>query len=359
MPNFRPPEIAESCCQVHRALVKWYLMFPRRSTFAKENRADKISRRSCMVQMGQWGFIAEILNRTHFLPIHPRLSSKNDYLCRRIGNSIDMDKEISIAEWIEHRKFRGFYTFSLDEVKNHFSSFTPTYIATALNRLATQKIIISPTKSFYVIIPTEYALTGVVAPTFFVDQMMEFLKRKYYIGLLNAAEFYGAAHQRPQTFTIVNTYPEIRNGERSNIRFVFICRKDIKDKFIVRHKSRLGTINVSCAELTAIDLVANEEKVGGLNRVCSVLNDLVDSIDFKKVDDSIYSIYPISVYQRLGYILESILEENSLADQIYEALKRLGGRIRTIPFKKGKASEGYVSENRWKVIENQEIDIDE
>lgn len=270
-----------------------------------------------------------------------------------------MNKEISIAKWVEHRKFRGFYTFSLNEVKDHFSSFTPTYIATALNRLVTQKIIISPTKGFYVIIPTEYALTGVVSPTFFVDQMMEFLERKYYIGLLNAAEFYGAAHQRPQTFTIVNTYPQIRSGERSNIRFVFICSKDIEDKFIVRHKSRLGTINVSCAELTAIDLVANEEKVGGLNRVCSVLNDLAESIDFDNVDDSIYSVYPIPVYQRLGYIFESILEEISLADQIYGTLKRLGGRIRTIPFKKGKTSEEYVSENRWKVIENQEIDIDE
>lgn len=271
----------------------------------------------------------------------------------------EMKKEISIAEWVEHRKFRGFYTFSIDEVKEDFPSFASTYIATALNRLAVQKIIISPTKGFYVIIPTEYALTGIVAPTFFIDQMMKFLKRDYYIGLLNAAEFYGAAHQRPQTFTIMNAYPEIRSGERSNIRFVFISRKQIESKFIVRHKSRLGTVNVSSAELTAIDLVANEDKVGGLNRVCSVLHDLVDSSDWDMVDDSIYSIYPIPVYQRLGYILESILEEKEQSNKIYTVLKRTGKRIRTIPFKNGKTIDGCLSDNRWKVIENQEIDIDE
>ena len=270
-----------------------------------------------------------------------------------------MDKEISIAEWVEHRKFRGFYTFSLDEVKKDFISFVPTYIATSLNRLVVQKIITSPAKGFYVIVPTEYALTGVISPLFFIDQMMEYLKRDYYIGLLNAAEFYGAAHQRPQTFTIVNAYPEIRSGERSNIRFVFISRKNIEDRYIVRHKSRLGTVNVSSAELTAIDLVANEEKVGGLNRVCSVLNDLVDSFNLDKVDDSFFSIYPMPVYQRLGYILESILEEADLSDKIYISLKKVGGRIRTIPFKNGKAIDGCSSENRWKVIENQEIDIDE
>ena len=270
-----------------------------------------------------------------------------------------MTKGTSISSWVEHRKFRGLYTFSLNEVKEAFPLITPEYASTALNRLVSQGTIITPTKSFYVIVPTEYALTGVVAPTFFVDQMMTFLKREYYIGLLNAAEFYGAAHQRPQTFTIVHSYPELRSSDRSNIRFVFVCRKMIDDKLIVQHKSRLGTVNVSSAELTAIDLVANEEKVGGLNRVCSVLNELVDSIDFNKVEDSFYSIYSIPVYQRLGYAMESILGEITQADKIYASIKRLGCRIRAVPFKTGKPTAGRTSENRWKVIENQEIDLDE
>lgn len=270
-----------------------------------------------------------------------------------------MNRSISIAKWVELHKFRGFYTFSLDEVKTDFPLFTPSYIATALNRLVSQKIIISPVKGFYVIIPTEYALTGIVAPTFFIDQMMSFLKRDYYIGLLNAAEFYGASHQRPQTFTIVNTYPEIRSGMRSNIGFVFISKNKIAEPFIVRHKSRLGTINVSSAELTAIDLIANEEKVGGLNRVCSVLNELIDAITLDQIDDSFYSIYPVSVYQRLGYIFESILNATALSDNLYSSLKRLGGRMRVIPLKNKKTIDGFLSENRWKIIENQEIDIDE
>ncbi len=270
-----------------------------------------------------------------------------------------MSKGISISDWVEHHKFRGIYAFSLDEVKEGFPSFTPTYIATALSRLVTQKIIISPTKGFYVIVPTEYALTGVVDPTFFVDRMMQYMGRKYYIGLLNAAEFYGAAHQRPQTFTIVNTYPEIRSGERSHVSFVFVSRKDIDDKFVIRRKSRLGTVNVSSAELTAVDLVANEGKVGGLNRVCSVLSDLVDSIDFDKVDDGLYSLYPVPVYQRLGYILESVLGEKSPADRVHASLSRHGGRIREVPFKSGCPTYGCTSANRWKVIENQKIYIDE
>lgn len=272
-----------------------------------------------------------------------------------------MAKEMTISSWVEHRKFRGLYTFSLDEVKEAFPSFSSDYFSTALNRLVAQGIIITPARGFYVIIPTEYALTGVVDPTFFVDPMMEFLKRKYYIGLLNAAEFYGAAHQRPQTFTVVHSYPEIRikKSDRSNIHFVFVCRKTIDDKLIVQHRSRLGTLNVSSAELTAIDLIANEEKVGGLNRVCSVLNDLADSCDFDKVDNSFYSIYSISIYQRLGYIMEKILGETTHADRIYQSIKQSGCRMRIIPFKTGKPTEGFLPDNRWKVIENQEIDIDE
>ena len=42
-------------------------------------------------------------------------------------------------------------------------------------------------------------------------------------------------------------------------------------EFVRKHKTQTGHINVSCPELTAVDLVENEKSVGGLNRVCTVL----------------------------------------------------------------------------------------
>lgn len=271
---------------------------------------------------------------------------------------IDRERE-TLARWIEQRLYRGFYTFTYQDVEKEFPSWDSSYISTALNRIIRQNKIISPTRGFYVLIPVEYALSGLVPATFYVDQMMSYLERDYYVGLLNAAGFYGAAHQRPQTFTVINNGASIRDGVRAGINFVFINKSHIDSQFIRQHKTKLGSINVSSPELTAIDLIDNQSKVGGLNRVCTVMNELVDSLDFSNVDDSLFKIYGIPIYQRLGYILDVILEEADLAESLYNRLKSLNISFRKTVFKTGKKTVGCNINEKWKIIINQEIEIDE
>lgn len=265
----------------------------------------------------------------------------------------------TIARWVEHRLYRGFYTFSYREVEEYFPSRDESYISTAISRLVHQSKIISPTRGFYVIVPIEYALTGQVPPTFYIDQMMSYLGRDYYVGLLNAAGFYGAAHQRPQTFTVMNDGASIRGGIRAGINFSFIKASQIDGRLIKKFKTKLGSINVSSAELTAIDLIENQSKVGGLNRVCSVLNELTESLDFTNVEDSYFKIFGTPVYQRLGYILDDLLEESDMAESLFKRLNALNITFRKTAFKTGKNIDGYAINKKWKIIINQEIDIDE
>lgn len=270
-----------------------------------------------------------------------------------------MEHKETISEWIKQRKYRGKYTFCVEDVMKDFPSLQYSHIFNSLGRQIKANTIVSPVRGFYVIVPTEYALTGKVPAVFYIDRMMEFLQRDYYIGLLNAAEFYGAALQRPQTFTVIHTPPYLTNGVRAGVEFSFIKKNSVAPTFIIQHKSRLGTVNVSSAELTVLDLIANEKKIGGLNRVCTVLNDLVDSFDPDIIDVRFIKLYPTPIYQRFGYILEKILEENNLANILFEKLSESGNRLRLIPFKIGKDTDGCEYDNRWKVVENQEIEIDE
>ena len=271
---------------------------------------------------------------------------------------IEQERE-TLARWVEQRLYRGFYTFTYQDVEKEFPSWDNSYTSTAINRIIRQNKIIAPARGFYVLIPVEYALSGLVPATFYVDQMMSYLERDYYVGLLNAAGFYGAAHQRPQTFTVINNGASIRDGVRAGINFVFINKSHIDSQFIRQHKTKLGSINVSSPELTAIDLIDNQAKVGGLNRVCTVMNELVDSLDFSNVDDSFFKIYGIPIYQRLGYILDVILEEADLAESIYNRLKSLNISFRKTVFKTGKRTVGCDINEKWKIIINQEIEIDE
>jgi len=48
-------------------------------------------------------------------------------------------------------------------------------------------------------------------PVQYIDYLMKHINRKYYVALLNAAEFYGAAHQRPQQYSVVCEFPSIRD----------------------------------------------------------------------------------------------------------------------------------------------------
>ena len=186
---------------------------------------------------------------------------------------------------------------------------------------------------------------------------MSFLNKKYYVSLLNAASFYGASHQRVQTFSVMTEAPKLRNTNKTGTPISFFSKKDIPERFIQKHKAQSGYVNVASPELTAVDLIENEKYIGGLNRVCTILNELVDSIEFNKLDKEFFNLAPIPVYQRFGYILESVLEREDLSD-IFKAKMPLV-TMRNIPFKIGKPTLNCKIDKKWKVIINQEIEIDE
>lgn len=266
-------------------------------------------------------------------------------------------QDYSLSDWIDKKVMRGFYTFTIEDVKNNFPHFSDAYIRTSLYRLTIKKKITSPWKGFYVIMPIEFALKAIIPPVFYIDALMSFLGRKYYISLLNAASFYGASHQRVQTFSVMTEAPKLRNTTKTGTSILFFSKKNIPKKFIWKHKAQSGYVNVASPELTAIDLIENEKHVGGLNRVCTVLNELVDSIDFEKLDNDFFTLAPTPTYQRFGYILESVLERDEIAHKFKSKMPPF--TIRNIPFKIGKSTTNCEINRKWKVIINQEIEIDE
>ena len=121
-----------------------------------------------------------------------------------------MKKHIeTLSDWIESREVRGYYTFTKEDIEKQFPSAGKVYIKTALYRLAAKAKIVSPWRNFYVIMPVEYSLKGVIPPVFYMDQLMSYLGKRYYVALLNAASFYGASHQRVQTFSLMVEQPSL------------------------------------------------------------------------------------------------------------------------------------------------------
>jgi len=55
-------------------------------------------------------------------------------------------------------------------------------------------------------IPLEYRSLGCLPASQLIPDLMKHLDIPYYVCLLSAAEFYGAAHQKPQVFQVMTPF---------------------------------------------------------------------------------------------------------------------------------------------------------
>ena len=81
------------------------------------------------------------------------------------------------------------YTFTTGEARTALG-LSPPALKVALNRLAHQRLIVSPVRGFHVIVPPEYRSLGSLPADQFVPALMTTLKLPYYVGLLTAAEYH-------------------------------------------------------------------------------------------------------------------------------------------------------------------------
>ena len=186
---------------------------------------------------------------------------------------------MTIREWIRDREISGFPTFSVEEIRLALPHYSEQVIKNDLFRISSQGIIYPVYKGFYVIIPPHYAAKRMVPPIYYIDQLMSYLNKPYYISLLNAAEIHGAAHQRPQKFSVMSVFPKSSVSQSKNNTLVWVYRKEIPTDFLLSKNSETGVIYYSNAELTALDIVQYEQYIGGLSRASTILEELTEKLD--------------------------------------------------------------------------------
>ena len=272
---------------------------------------------------------------------------------------VSNSKNFRLDDWINHLQSKGRLAFSLDNLRKEANVVSEEAIKLALNRLSGKDKILSIHKGYYLIIPPIYQSKGVLPPIYFIDEMMKNLNRPYYVGLLNAAALHGAGHQQPQTFCVVSNFPVLRPTIRKGIRINYLTIKDIPTRYVEQLKTESGYVNVSSPELTATDLVQHEKHVGGFNRVATVLNELAEAIRPEKLDKEFLENIPTATIQRLGYLMEYELDKAVIANKLFEEMQTLGKVFYRIPLKSNKATKGYETNEKWKVVLNTEIEIDE
>ena len=282
------------------------------------------------------------------------------YLCKQIIFDMINDSLYKIKDWVSDQQKRGRITFPYQEIVAQFPAITEQGVKNALNRLVKKSEIVPVLKGFYAVIPIGYALRGMIPPELYIDDLMKYLNRQYYISLLNAAVFYGAAHQQPQVFSVITSYPPLRDTTKKGSRIVFIAtRKTIPQMWLKPFRTEYGDIQVSKPELTAADLITFQKDIGGLNRACTVLYELAESINFEQLDKVFFDYVPTSTTQRLGYLLENELEQPELAEKLFVKSQGFNCKFQKTPLKYSKPTENCETNAKWKIIINEKIEIDD
>lgn len=258
----------------------------------------------------------------------------------------------AVTKYIKELLQRGQYHFTTKEIVRAVDS-DQRFITRALRRLISKGELVSPQRSFYVVIPPEYQILGCLPAEQFVPQLMESVGEPYYVGLLSAAQLHGAAHHRPQRFQVMTTKPR-SSIQRGKICVDFHVRKNLEQGATVVMNTLQGYIRVSSPETTAVDLVGYAKHAGGLDNVATVLADLAESLDPEKLVEEVRKV-PLAWSQRLGFLLE-LVEANEIVSPLLLYVQKQATRV--APLDASLPRTGAKRSKHWQIAINTDVEID-
>jgi predicted transcriptional regulator of viral defense system len=255
--------------------------------------------------------------------------------------------------YVEGLLARGRHTFSGQEAQAALgSSGVATYHS--LRRLRKKGWLAMPRRGFYLIVDPAYRELGALPPASWIDDLMRFHGSPYYVGLLTAASLHGAGHHQPHEFQVVSAMA-LRPLRVGRVRMRFFFRRRMEDAVTERMKTSSGYIPVSTPEMTAFDLVRYRRGAGSIDHAATVLSELAERMDAKRLLNAARKGREMPVIQRVGYLLEAVGRAELAAD-----LARLVERARPRFVRLEPRSPEEVKEHssRWRVLVNTTVEAD-
>ena len=258
----------------------------------------------------------------------------------------------SLAAWVDGLQAAGRYTFTAREAAE-VGTWSEIAIQSALRRLRQSGRIASPMRGFHVIVPLEYRSVGCPPASWFIDDLMRFLGKPYYVGILSAAALHGAAHQQPMVFQVVTPFA-LREVAAGRNRIEFHRSSRFEQTPVVDIPTETGSMRIATPEATAFDLVRFPDAAGHLDNVATVLSELGEKLHGRKLA-SLAGVFTTPDVQRLGYLLDHVGEQE-LAASLAACLK--GHRVRSVLLDPSGPAVAAAPDGRWHVIPNRHLDAD-
>ncbi len=265
-----------------------------------------------------------------------------------------------LQEYIAKLQKRGKLSFTLQEAAYALSK-PKKYISKKIHDLKNKGSLISPLKGFYVIIPLAYRALGSLPAKDLVVIIMKHLGIPYYAGLLTAAAYHGATHQRLRVFQVVTNKRMPKKLVFGGVWVEFVYKKEMNDVARNERVVYAGYLPVSTPEETVKDVMVYYKQCGGLNHQATVLSELTEAINVKKLVSLCKRSKSLYWIQRMGYVLENIdtfyAKER---DRVVNALEQLLAtkKLRYVPLAPELPTKGKPRNEKWKIIVNTTVESD-
>lgn len=257
-----------------------------------------------------------------------------------------------LHDWIESLPGTGRYTFSRADA-TAASGASAGAIKMTLYRLERKGTIVRPRRDFFVLVPPEYRSAGSPPATWFIDDLMRHLGRRYYVALLTAAGLHGAGHQRPMTFQVIADAAE-RDVVVGRVRIEFHASKLAGEAATESMQTETGSMVVATPETTAFDLVRFPAACGYWSNVATVVSELAEELDPVELAAGAARVARSDV-QRLGWLLDFVGQ-----GELAAALARTLENKRLLPTPLSTAHEVHRAplDPRWRVLVNDDVEPD-
>jgi len=262
---------------------------------------------------------------------------------------------LSVADFVNKCLAYEQYAFSWNELIEEVSK-TDVALRHEIGRLSRKKEIITLRQGFYLILPPRYRQYGRLPLELYVERLFSYIEKPYYIAFISAAALHGASHQQVQQSYLMTKIPNIRDIKKGNNYLSISATSHWPENNILKRKSDAGLFNISSPALTAIDLIHYQSKMGGLNRILAILEELAESITPEDLKDLLQWYPYISSLQRLGFLFQELQTDQALLDplQAYFSDKKFF----PVLLSSHKDEKPGKSNNPWKVGMNIELDSD-
>ena len=272
------------------------------------------------------------------------------------------DQRSALSRYVSSLLSSGRTVFTAEEAEQTLGVGHGAFLDAA-ERLQRRKALVNPRQGFYVVVPPQYASWGAPPPAWYIDALMRHESQAYYVGLLKAAELHGATHQAVMEFQVISAkrFPKIRVG-RNLIVFYFRKELEAVTEGIEGRKTDTGTMKLSSAALTALDLLRYPQASGGIDNVATVLSDLGQRIDPEQLA-ALSAQVERPVVQRLGHLLEH-LGHDALTGPMLKTLQARGSLPWTELDRQEARDPDFAPEPRervprWRVIVRRVPELDE